>query len=432
MFPSPCPDYSERVMTAQDQRQPTSAAALDEYAQFVSPGKIEFFRSAGIEFAMGRREGARIWNLEGDKELIDCHCNGGVFNLGHRNPAVIAALERAVQSFDIGNHHLPSGPRARTARKLAQCTPGDLQYSVFGVSGGEAIDCAIKVARKATGRRGVVSASGGYHGHTGLALAAGESKWSQPFLSDSPDFRRAPLNDLDAMDDALTDDVAAVVLETILATQGMVVPDGEYLRGVKALCQERGTVYIADEVQTGLGRTGKLWGIEHYDVVPDILVTGKGLSGGIYPITATILTPAMMAVFDDDPFLHISTFGGAEAGCVVAETVLDITTDPSFLKRVVAVSQELDDGLRRLQRKFPEIIAEIRGMGMFLGIRMAHELLGQVMVKTCYEAGLLCVYAAHDTSVVQFLPPLIADSDLAGEILERLGKAVELAASLAG
>ena len=300
----------------------TSHEAMDCFGEFISPGKVAFFRSVGIEFVIGRREGARIWNLEGDKELINCHCNGGTFNLGHRNPEVIAAVEAALRETDIGNHHLPSDRRARLAERLAACTPGDLKYTIFAVGGGEAIDCAIKIARKATGRRRVVSVHGGYHGHTGLSVVAGDAKFSAPFLSDSPDFVKVPFNDLPAMEAALDDTVACVVLETIPATLGMVPPAVGYLAGVKHACEAHGALYVADEVQTGLGRTGSLWGVEHYGIKPDMLVSGKGLSGGIYPIAATVITPELIRVFDDDPFLHISTFGGSEIGCAAAERVL--------------------------------------------------------------------------------------------------------------
>ena len=410
----------------------SSTEAMGLFAEYVSPGKVDFFRAGGLEFVMGRREGPYMWDLEGKRRLINCHCNGGVFNFGHRHPELVAALEAALREYDTGNHHLPSLPRARLAQRLAACTPGALQYSVFAVGGGEAIDCAIKVARKATGRRRVVSACGGYHGHTGLALAAGEAKFSAPFLSEDANFARVPFNDLAALEEAVAQDVAAVILETVPATLGMPIPDAEYLPGVKALCEKQGAVYIADEVQTGLGRTGKCWGVEHFGVEPDILVTGKGLSGGLYPIAATVLTPAMEEVFHDDPFAHISTFGGAELACPVAEKVLELVLAEGFLDHVNRVSQQLYDGLEALRAKYPSLVAEIRRLGMFMAVRMSGEGMGRLMAKACYDSGIFCVYAAHDNSVFQFLPPLITDAALAEEILQRLDRAFEIAAELLG
>ena len=170
----------------------SKAEAMDLFARHVSSGKVGFFKAAGIEFVLGRREGPYLWDISGEKRLIDCHCNGGVFNLGHRNPEIIATLVQSLQELDIGNHHLISEQRAALASRLAQLAPGDLAYTVFGVGGGEAIDLAIKVARAYTGKVKVISAKGGYHGHTGLALAAGDEKWRAPFGPPAPGFVQVP------------------------------------------------------------------------------------------------------------------------------------------------------------------------------------------------------------------------------------------------
>ncbi len=266
---------------------------FEKFSQYVSSGKARFFQDNGIEFVFGRREGPFVWDMDGQKQLIDCHCNGGVFNLGHRHPRIVSALQQAMRHLDIGNHHFVSAYRANLAEKLAAITPGDLQYTVFGVSGGEAIDTAIKIARRATGRRKILTVKGGYHGHTGYAVAAGDPKFSAPFLAESPEFVRVPFNDAEAVTKTLTSEFAAVLVETIPATLGMPIPDDDYFPQVKQQCQATGALLIIDEVQSGLGRTGRIWGIQHYDVVPDILVTGKGLSGGLYPMTATIIRPEL-------------------------------------------------------------------------------------------------------------------------------------------
>jgi putrescine aminotransferase len=218
--------------------------------------------------------------VDGEKRIFDCHTNGGVFNLGHRNFELIDLLRKSLDDLDIGNHHLLSRERADLARFLASLLPDDLAYTVFGVSGGEAIDLAIKVARAHSGKTNIVSARGGYHGHTGLALGAGDEKFRAPF--GPPGFIQVPFGDAAALGSA----TAAVLLETIPATLGMVIPPPGYLQEVRRLCTERGILLILDEVQSGLGRTGNLWAFEHFDVVPDIVVLGKGLSGGNCPIIA--------------------------------------------------------------------------------------------------------------------------------------------------
>ena len=306
---------------------------FEQYGQYVSPHKAATWSGYGIDFVMGRREGVYAWSLDGAKRLLNCHVNGGTFNLGHRHPALVRALQQAADSLDIGNHHFISAQRAELAARLAAITPGDIQYTIFGVGGGEAIDCAIKVARGSTRRLKIVSAFGAYHGHTGLALAAGEAKYREPFGPLPPGFVQIPFNDVEALAAAVDRDTAAVIFETVPATLGMPIPAREFYPAVREICDRTGALFIADEVQTGLGRTGRMWGVDCYGVVPDILVTAKGLSGGMYPISATCLRPPLMDFFRDDPFIHVSTFGGAEIGCAVALAMLDIVTAPGFLGR---------------------------------------------------------------------------------------------------
>ncbi|MFZ0887890.1 MAG: aminotransferase class III-fold pyridoxal phosphate-dependent enzyme [Candidatus Binataceae bacterium] len=389
--------------------------------RYVCPGRVRSFQWLGIDLVIGRREGYRLWDIDG-RELLDFHLNGGVFNLGHRNPEVIAALQEALGTFDIGNHHFPSVARAELGEMIARLTPGDLQYSVFASGGGEAIDVAIKTARHATQRRKIVSIVKGYHGHTGLALAAGDERFSRMFLSEGPpgQFVQVPFNDLPAMEEALGGgDVAAVILETIPATLGFPMPAEGYLAGVKRLCERFGSLYIADEVQTGLGRCGRMWGVECFGVEPDILVTGKGLSGGIYPIAATVLSPRVAKWLDDDGWAHVSTFGGAEVGCRVAQKVLEITSKPEVLANVRTTSDYLADGLRRIQQRYPGWLVEIRRQGVVMGLRFAHERGGMLMSRALYEAGLWAMFAAYDTSVLQFKAGLLVDRALCDEALAR-------------
>jgi acetylornithine/succinyldiaminopimelate/putrescine aminotransferase len=397
------------------------ARVMELFARHVSSGKVAFFESAGIDFVLGKREGPYLWDLAGEKRLIDCHCNGGVFNLGHRHPAVVQTLMESLGALDIGNHHLISQQRALLAQRLAELSPGGaLRYTVFGVSGGEAIDLAIKVARGFTRRTKIISARGGYHGHTGLALAAGDEKYRAPFGPPAPGFVQVPFNDVDALRQEMDADTAAVILETVPATYGIAVPDPDYLPRVRELCDQFGALFIADEVQTGLGRTGRLWGVEHYDVVPDIMVIGKGLSGGIYPITATCFRAELEAVFHPDPFIHISTFGGAEVGCPVALKVLEISSQPAFLQHVQELAGVFAEGFERLRERHPRLLVRLRQLGLMMGIEMVSPYAGPLFSKAAYDHGLLSVYANNDTRVAQLLPPLVIDEALAGEILERV------------
>jgi len=397
---------------------------IQSFRAHVSSGKVDFFAKYGMDFVMGKREGPYLWDITGEKRLINLHSNGGVFNLGHRNPEMMATLKKAMDDFDIGNHHLISKARADLAQNLAGSMPGNLDYVIFGVSGGEAIDLAIKVARGFTNRKQIISAIGGYHGHTGLALAAGDAKYREKFGVSTEGFMQVPFGDLEAMKAALNYDTAAVLLETIPATLGMPIPSPGYFKSIQEVCKRHGALLIMDEVQTGMGRTGKLWGFEHFNIEPDIVVIGKGLSGGIYPITATVIRKDLETVFHDDPFIHISTFGGSELGCITAGKALQISTAPDFLVQVNLLSEKFNNKLKELQQKHLKFFKGVRQLGLMMGLELKDELAGPLLTKTAYDNGLLMVYANNDSSICQFLPPLNIDSMLIDEIIERLDKAI--------
>ena len=392
---------------------------VERFARHVSSGKAEFFSQVGVDFVFGKREGVYVWDAAGERRLIDCHCNGGVFNLGHRHPRVIAALRQALDELDIGNHHFISEHRARLAERLTALCPGDLKRVVFGVGGGEAVDTAIKLARGHTRRPKVISAYGGYHGHTGLALATGDEQYSQPFEPLPTGFVHVPFGNLDALEAAMDDETAAVIFETIPATMGIVLPPEDFFAGVRQLCDRFGAVMIMDEVQTGLGRCGDVWGINTYGVIPDILVTAKGLSGGIYPITATIYRDPLDRFWYDHPFIHISTFGGSEVGCYVALEVLNILQQPGFLDHVRQMADRFHVGLSGLQAKHPALV-EVRQRGLMMGLKLADPAYGPMLTLAGFHFGLLTIYANHDQSVNQLLPPLTIQENEIAQVIESL------------
>jgi acetylornithine/succinyldiaminopimelate/putrescine aminotransferase len=296
-------------------------------------------------------------------------------------------------------------------------SPGDLNRVVFGASGGEAIDMAIKLARAHTRRTEVISALGGYHGHTGLALAAGDESFRKPFEPLSPGFIQIPFGDLESLARVMGKNTAAVIFETIPATNGISIPPEDYFAGVRQLCDQHAAVMISDEVQTGLGRCGVVWGIDTYGVVPDILVTGKGLSGGIYPITATLYREHLNPFLHENPFIHVSTFGGAEVGCYVALEVLNMLEEPGFLEHVWDMAQFFEGGFADLIDKHPAVLVEARQRGLMMGLKLSNENLGPLMTRIGFDAGLLTIYANNDPSVIQILPPLIIQEEEVAQVL---------------
>ncbi len=402
-------------------------SVIHNFETHVSAGKAAFFKSYGMDFVMGKREGAWIHDMDGDKRLFNCHSNGGVFNLGHHNPEIVNTLRSALDDLDIGNHHFMSQERTALARQITDGMPGDLNVCIFSVGGGEAVDLALKLALGHTGRSKIVSASGGFHGHTGLALTVGDAQYRDPFGVPNPNMSQIPFNDATALANALDADVAAVILETVPSTLGMVMPEPGYLQEVRALCDKHGALLIMDEVQSGLGRTGKLWAFEHAEIIPDMVITGKGLSGGIYPIAATVIRDPLDKIFKQDPFIHISTYGGAELGCRVARKVLDISSDPKFLNRVEAAGLRVREGLDKLMQKYPKFLTGIRQSGLMIGLELRDEYGGPALTKAAYDQDLLMIYANNDTSISQFLPPLIISDDEIDWVLDRLNRALNAA-----
>jgi acetylornithine/succinyldiaminopimelate/putrescine aminotransferase len=401
--------------------------ALELTRRHVAPHRVAVWHAFATQLVIGRREGYRLWDLDG-RELIDLHLNGGTFNLGHRNPEVVEAMITAASTLDIGNHHFASLARAELAERLAELTPGELSYTVFASGGSEAIDIAIKTARRATGRRRIVTLAAGYHGRTGLSGAAGEDAGAAYFLSDLPgQFAKVPFGDPDAIAAELSrGDVAAVLLETVPATYGFPVPPDGYLPAVRTLCDEHDALYIADEVQTGLGRTGRLWGVDTFGVDPDILVCGKGLSGGMYPIAATVIAPRAAQWLHENGWGHVSTFGGAEIGCRVAERVLEITTRPEVTQHVRQLIDRIGRGLSELRDRQPYLV-EVRQSGLVIGLRVDHPNGAVFLQQELFELGVWAIASGFDQSVLQFKPGLLLDDALADSVLDRVETALSRA-----
>ncbi len=404
--------------------------AIRSYKKYMAIYKERYYSRLGLNIVMGDRSGIYFRDMSG-KNYINCHSNGGVFNLGHRHPEIIRTLENALAEVDIGNHHFISAYRAELSRVLVESLPdscGKKFRVMYGSSGGEIVDLALKLARGTTGRKKIISIKGGYHGHTGLALSTGDEKYRDPFFSSQKGFLQIPFGDISAAEDALDDSVAAIILESIPATLGMRSFDLSYIQRIREWTRKNGILMIMDEIQTGLGRTGLFWAFEHYGICPDLIVTGKGLSGGIYPLTAVIYRADMEKIFQKDPFIHISTFGGSEAGCMVSLKVMQISAKPEFLAHVREMGEYFFHEWQELRKIYP-YIGEIRQNGLFMGIVLDRPARVLFVLRELMKAGIFAVYANNDKKVIQFLPPLIVTLPEADEIMNRVSRALKNADS---
>lgn len=397
---------------------------LESFGRHVNPGKLRILRAAGLGITEADRAGARIWDETG-RSYIDCVSGAGSFNAGRRNPALVEALCEAAQSVDLGNFLLASPWKGALAERLAAISPGDLQWAMFGASGGEVVDFAIKLARSWTGRPGIISAERSYHGHTGFALSAiGRATYQEPFGPLMPGFQKVPYGDLEALVDRLDESIAAVILEPIQGEGGIRVPPPGYLRAVREACDRVGALLILDEIQTGFGRTGALFAAEAEGVVPDVMTLGKSLGGGLYPITAALFRAGMGDWLIANPFLHLSTFGGSDLGCRVALATIDWLLAQDLPGHARRMGERFAMGFAVLLERYPELLTEVRGRGLMLGLQFADGSIGPRLSPLLAERGVVAIYSGNDPSVMRLQPPLVITPEEVDLVLEALDGAL--------
>lgn len=351
--------------------------------------------------ALVRGKGARVWDADG-KEYLDFVAGIAVNSLGHCHPAVVRAIQtQSRKLLHISNlYHI--APQAELARELCRHSFADRVF--FCNSGAEANEAAIKLARRygaewLGGKYEIVSAHNSFHGRTLATLTAtGQEKVRAGYDPLPEGFRQVPYNDLAAMEQAVGEKTAAILVEPIQGEGGVVVPDSGYLKGLRELCDRRGLLLIFDEVQVGMGRTGKLFAYEHFGVEPDIMTLAKALGGGL-PVGAMLAKAAVAQSFI--PGTHASTFGGNPLVCGVGLAVLKTLTQGGVVKNCARMGRLLFGALQGLKKRFP-FIREVRGKGLILGMEMERD--GNKIVSDCLESGLLLNCTAQ--KVLRFLPPL--------------------------
>ncbi|MBU5513589.1 putrescine aminotransferase, partial [Enterobacteriaceae bacterium S18_ASV_15] len=327
----------KRTLDHEEMKQ-LNREVIDYFKEHVNPGFLEYRKSvtAGGDYGAVEWQAGSLNTLVDTQgqEFIDCLGGFGIFNVGHRNPVVVSAVQNQLAKQPLHSQELLDPLRAMLAKTLAALTPGKLKYSFFSNSGTESVEAAIKLAKAYQSPRGkftFIATSGAFHGKSlGALSATAKSTFRKPFMPLLPGFRHVPFGDINAMRIVLSecrktgDDVAAVILEPIQGEGGVILPPQGYLPAVRQLCDEFGALLIFDEVQTGMGRTGKMFACEHENVQPDILCLAKALGGGVMPIGATVATEEVFSVLFDNPFLHTTTFGGNPLACAAALATINV------------------------------------------------------------------------------------------------------------
>ncbi|WP_270887760.1 aspartate aminotransferase family protein [Pedococcus sp. 5OH_020] len=397
---------------------------LDTYRRHLGAGRAAVGQLLG---GMVEVESSGAWIRVADGRRYLDFGGYGVFILGHRHPVVVAAVHEQLDRHPLASRTFLEPVTAAAAGALAETTPEGLDLVHFVNSGAEATEAALKLAR-IHGCRSVITTTSGFHGKTlGALSVTAKAVYQQPFRPLLPGVTEVAYGDLGQMEAALTGAPgrAVVILEPIQGEGGVVIPPAGYLRAVAELCQRTDALFVIDEIQTGMGRLGTWWGIEPEHVVPDILLVGKGLSGGVVPIAAMVATERAYAPFAKDPYLHTSTFAGSPLACSAAVATIAAIHDEDIVGRAKRVGAQLLESMRATCRQLrPAGLVEVRGRGLLIGIEFTDPGAVGELALELVERGVISCHSLNSSRVLRFTPPAILDQSEIGQFLTAFGAAV--------
>lgn len=410
------------------------ADVVAKTARYLNPNLAKLMAFAGFGAEM-RGEGLYLFDHEG-RRFLDCLGGYGTFSLGHRHPAVVAAVRDGLDKLGMSGKAFFSPNAADLAELLAQNSPEGLELTFFSNSGTEAVEAALKFAKGTTGRPGIVSTLGSYHGKTiGALSTTGREKYRKKFEPLMPGVSFVAYGDGEAAAAAISEETAAFIIEPVQGEGGILLPPDGYLRTVREACDRNGALLIADEVQTGLGRTGTLWGVEHDGIAPDILTSAKALGGGVMPIGATMYTTAIYeGVYGENPMAHTSTFGGNPLACAAALAAVRTLIAEELPRRSAEMGARMLKGLKEVGQHHSELVGDVRGRGLMIGLEFREDEVGELVVASLLKRGVCVAYALNNPRVLRFEPPLIIGAeevDYAVEAVDgSIAETAELLASL--
>lgn len=351
-----------------------------------------------------RGRGAIVWDADG-REYIDCMAGFGVAILGHCHPRVVQAIAEQASKLITCHGSLYNDARAEFLEKLVKVAPSGLEKAVFVNTGAEAVECAIKMARKYTGKRGVIAAVGGFHGKTMGALSATwNKKYREPFEPLLPGFKHVPYGRAEEVEQAIDEETAAVIVEPIQGEAGVKIPPSDYLVRLREVCDEKGVLLILDEIQTGLGRTGKMFACQHWGVSPDIMCLAKGIAGGV-PMGVVLAKAEVADSLKTGE--HTSTFAGNALACAAASATLDMLIEEKLPERAWRLGEKALAKLREIAEQY-RVVREARGLGLMMAIELRFDAYNVLM--SCLDKGLLV--AESGRTILRMLPPLTIPEDL--------------------
>lgn len=425
----------EKDSVTEEEAKWITKETVDGFREHVNPGFLEYRKTvtkdgqfAAVEWS---DEGSHFTDVNG-REYIDCLGGFGIYNVGHRHPKVVKAVSDQLKRQALHSQDLLDPLRAMLAKVLAQITPGDLKYAFFTNSGTESVEAALKLAKNYSDRQTIISTTRAFHGKS-LGSLSGTAKnvFRKPFLPLIPGFRHIPYGDIDMMRKtfeacaAVGEDVAAVILEPIQGEGGIIIPPEGYLKQVRELCDEYDAILIFDEVQTGMGRTGKMFAADLFEVEPDIICLAKALGGGVMPIGAIVAKEKVFKNWFDNPFVHTTTFGGNPLACAAALATIDVLIEEKLPERAAEVGEYFLKGLKEAAKGHEDKVLEIRGVGLMIGIEFHSDEIGYEVSKGMFSNGILVAGTLVNSKTIRIEPPLTISYGDVDKVVETFKKVLE-------
>lgn len=409
---------------------------VEGFREHVNPGFLAYRKTvtkdgqfAAVEWS---DNGACFKDVNG-KEYIDCLGGFGIYNVGHRNPKVVKAVTDQLKRQALHSQDLLDPLRAMLAKILADITPGDLKYAFFTNSGTESVEAALKLAKMYSERTTFISTTKAFHGKS-LGSLSGTAKgmFRKPFLPLIPGFRHVPFGDIDMMRktfevcSSVGEDVAAVILEPIQGEGGIILPPENYLKEVRELCDQYGSLLIFDEVQTGMGRTGKMFAAELYDVVPDIICLAKAFGGGVMPAGAIVAREEVFKSWFPNPFMHTTTFGGNPLACAAAIATIGVLIEENLPERAGVIGEYFLKKLNEAAKGHEDKVLEIRGQGLMIGIEFHQDEIGYEVSKGMFDRGILVAGTLINSKTIRIEPALTISYEEVDQVVSTFKEVLSL------
>lgn len=405
-------------------------STYQNFSDHINKGFLEYRKSVTEteDFALTDWEGqGSILKDVMGREYIDMLGGFGLYSPGIRHPKIVAAAKAQLDRSPQYSQEMLDPLRAHLAKVIAKLTPGDIQYGFFANSGTEAVDGAMKLAKLYTGKSGFISTLKGFHGKSLGALSLlGKAVYRQPLLPLLNGVRQVPFGDADAIRNELEyakevgDGIAAVVVEPIQGEAGAIEPPDDYWPRLREICDEYEVLLIADEVQTGFGRTGEIFGVDHWGVTPDIMCFGKALGGGVIAMSGFFSTAKIWKCMEPNPFMHTTTTGGNPVACAAALAQITVLLEEDLAGQAKEKGNYIKEKVTALQKKYPQIIDGIRGRGLLLGMEFPNDEIGYQVASGLFSRGVLTAGTLTNAQTIRIEPALNIPYELIDTMLERL------------